>query len=487
VALSRTDRLRRTDAPMDGLQVGPEEYFVLTRVEGRPTVAEILGGSGLPAPQALHIVERLLELGVLAVVQDGEAPATRPTPLGTHLRKRADSRKRELLQRHLDPSTELRARATTVRLDPPADAPAVVTAPAVVPPSREPPAQPVIVPVEADDPRLDPACAVPIDDQRRFLALDERAETLTPFEVLGLHPTDDDKEIKRAWFEASRVLHPDAYFGRDLGTFRPILARLFARAKQAYAELRRADVRRPYVEQMEQDRRDLDAKEAARLEAERQQQAAQEQAQAEERRQRIEKRRRERARSSEQRLRSKLDAQVDENLMEAMKAREVGNLPRAANFYRLALQADPHNAEIRARWQEARLLARKERAKVAFSRALQFADYGQMNEAVPLFTEAAEADGTAEHLAHAADAVRATEPLRARAFALRALEALNVETASKVARRDPAGIARLRIMIGRAFSAAGQIKTALEQAQLAEAALPGDPEVRSLLKSLKVK
>src|SRR5690606_23121976 len=114
-------------------------------------------------------------------------------------------------------------------------------------------------------------------------------------------------------------------------------------------------------------------------------------------------------------------------------------------------------------------------------------EYGQMNEATPLFTEAADADPTSEHLAHAADAVRSADPMRARGYALKALEALNVETASKASSLDPAAVARLRMMIGRAFAAAGQTKTALEQAQLAEAALPGDLEVRSLLKSLKVK
>jgi curved DNA-binding protein CbpA len=489
VALSRTQRLRRTDAPLASLQIGPEEYFVLTRVEGRPSVGELLGGTGLPPAHAERILERLVELGALAVVEEGDAALPRTTPLGTHLRKRADTRKRELLARHLDPTTDLRARATTVRLDPPPEAPPSLERPPMSGPPAPVPVptpEPVVPPVSAGAPRIDPRCAVPVGDQRLLLALDDRLEDLTPFEVLGLHPTDDEREIKRAYFDASRLLHPDTYFGRDLRAYGPILTRLFARAKQAYAELRRPEVRRPYVEVVLAETRRREAEAAAIAEKERARERAREEAEAEARRQKIDERRRERARAGEQRLRTKLDAQLEENLAAAIEARAAGNLARAANFFRLALQSDPHNEEIRARWEETRTLARKERAKVAFSRALQFAEYGQSNEAIPLFTEAADADPTTDHLAHAAEAVRGTEPLRARTYALEALGALNVETASKTT-RDPTSIARLRIMIARAFAAAGQTKTALEQAQLAEAALPGDPEVRSLLKSLKVK
>ena len=52
---------------------------------------------------------------------------------------------------------------------------------------------------------------------------------------------------------------------------------------------------------------------------------------------------------------------------------------------------------------------------------------GHAAEAVPSFLEAADADPTLEHLAHAADAVRDQDPVRARNLAMEALRLLGEE------------------------------------------------------------
>lgn len=484
-----TRRVRRTDAPLESLQIGPEEYFVLSRADGPTTVGELVGGTGLPTEQVAEIVERLVQLGALALVDPDDAPPpprrTLATGSGAELRKRADSRRRLLLQQQFGAGAA-RPRETT----PPPSPSTASPAPEAKVPAEVPPAAPVVRPVAADDPRLEADCAVPMQDQRWLLALDDRFDALTPFEILGLQPTDDDKEIKRAYFDASRRLHPDAYFGKNQGRYKAILSKLFARAKQAYGELRKPEVRRPYVEAylglMRAEREREEATRKAELEVQQAEARARKQAETEALRRRSQKQLRERARAREHRLRNRLDDQLEEHLEEAVKAQEVGNLARAANFFRLALQADPHNEEIRERWETARGAARKERAKVAFARGRQFAEYGQSQEAVPLLTEAADCDPTAEHLAFAAEAVRDADPLRARGYALSALQALNVALAPPKPVYEATEAARLRIMIARAFAAAGQKKTALEQGQLAKLALPDDLELRSLLKSLKV-
>ena len=50
--------------------------------------------------------------------------------------------------------------------------------------------------------------------------------------LLGLAPGSDARQLKRAYFELSKQLHPDRYFGRDLGAFGPLLERLFAQVAQ---------------------------------------------------------------------------------------------------------------------------------------------------------------------------------------------------------------------------------------------------------------
>jgi curved DNA-binding protein CbpA len=478
VPLSRSQRLRRTDAAPETLGIGPEEYFVWSRVEGTPTVGDVLDGSGLPPTEAEKILSRLVEVGALEKAEG--TVATRPTkPIdlrSPELRKRADSRRRLLLQKQFGGAGEAgRARTPTPKPEP-----------AAVEDEPEPLPELVIKLVEPDDPRIDHALPIAPNEQRRLLALDDRFEDLTPFELLGILPTDDEKRIKKGYFESSRQLHPDAYYGKHIGTYKARLDKLFARAKQAYAELRKPEVRRPYVVVHEAQIAEAEAKaravreKAERLEAE--QRAA---ARDEMRATRVH-RQQERAKERERRLKDKLDSQVEDYVVEAHKALEVKNLARASNFFRLALQSDPNNAELRQRWEETRTEARKERAKVAYGHAMTYIEIGQMPEAISLVVEAAEADPTAEHLAHAADLLRTTDPVRARDFALKGLEKLNAGMQRQKPAFDLTMATRMRLMIARAFVAAGQKRTAAELAKLAKEAHPDDPEVAALLKSIKV-
>lgn len=50
--------------------------------------------------------------------------------------------------------------------------------------------------------------------------------------LLGLAPGSSARQLKRAYFELSKQLHPDRYFGRRLGAFAPLLERLFAQVAQ---------------------------------------------------------------------------------------------------------------------------------------------------------------------------------------------------------------------------------------------------------------
>ena len=53
-------------------------------------------------------------------------------------------------------------------------------------------------------------------------------------------PKDADKAaIKRAFAAASKELHPDRYYGKDLGPFRAKLAKIFTRVAEAAEELQK--------------------------------------------------------------------------------------------------------------------------------------------------------------------------------------------------------------------------------------------------------
>lgn len=463
------------------LPLGPQEYFVLSRIEGRPSVAQVIDASGLGAGPTEQILERLLQLGAIKREegpQEPRMPRSRKTT--QELRAQAAQRRRRML------AQQLGSRPTTGSnpvIEPTAEpAPPPRPAEEVVP---ELDMGPVVAPVAPDDPRLDDALGLSRPEQRHLLALEDRLEQLTPFEILGLRPTHDLKAIRGAFRESSRTLHPDAYHGRELGRYRELLSTLFVRAKHAVAQLQSPEVRTPFVEaleaEVEQRRRRQAQREAARKAAQELRQRRVEEAAAERR----EARATHRAQRQRVRLAEAVQAKVSAYVQAAIEAEGKDNYAQAANNYRLALQLDPNDTQIRARWQEVRTIARHRRAKDAFAQACSYVEVGHPADAMSLFLEAAEADPTVEHLAHAADAVREQDPGRARDLAINALRRL-AEGKTGAASMRPAVVAELRLMIGRAFLSAGQAQSAREQARLVLKLRPGDPGARALLNSAKV-
>ncbi|MEM7158294.1 MAG: J domain-containing protein [Myxococcota bacterium] len=484
MSLARTLRLRvKPGVRPETLALGPQEYFVLSRIEGQGSVAEIIGASGLGAAETEQILERLLELGAL---ERENGSATKPSPrrriqTSPELRSQAADRRRRLLRQQLGAqvrqdsgsgSASTRPRNNTPTAEPASEA--------------EPTPNDFVPPLVApDDERLDASLGLPVDTQRHLLALEDRRAELSPFDILSLHPTDDLKVIRSAFRDASRTFHPDAYHGRELGRFREVLAGLFAAAKTAYQDLQKSEVRQPLVAQVEAERlrkKQLEAQREAAARAAEELRLRREQEQRAERRAARDARRNERQR---QRIATATLTKVQEHLAAATEAEGEENYARAANNYRLALQLSPDDPDIRRRWEDSRQIARQGRAKGAFARACSLVEVGHFAEALPLFLEAADADPTLEHLAHAADAVREQDVGKARDLAMRALQLLTENETSDAPLR-PNAVADLRMMVARAFLAAGQGQSAREQALLVQRVRPKDPQARALLKSIKV-
>lgn len=509
MGLSRSQRVAPGPKAMaEGLELSPQEYFVLSRVEGTSTVGDVVAMSGMGA-EAERIVERLLSLGVLQLehapgtpVRPSAKPMLASEPrsgLGSdgspeqrsELRRHAQDRRRKLLEAQLGHGVERKSSSTRLRAVQSDDASSSRPEPPASPGSVSSessgvvPAVSGVASVRTDDPRIDPKLPIPVEDQRRLLGMADVLEDCDHFVFLGLEPTDDLKAVRRSYHVLSRKLHPDAYYGRDLGPYRSLLSTLFHRAKVAYTELTKAEVRQPLVQahrdRIEAERQEI---EEQRERAERAQAQARSEREEQERSRRRE-RAREQARHQRERLMGRLQAEAAAYVEQARKAEAEGKLAQAANLYRLALRVDPSNELLAKQWEDLRGRARKKRAADAFSKATTYVEIGHTSEAIGLFVEAADSDPTPEHLAHAADAVRGHDPTAARRYALAALDALR-DPSNQAAPRGPAELAGLHVKLARAFLAAGQTRTATEQARIAERHRPNDPEVGALLKSLKV-
>ena len=81
---------------------------------------------------------------------------------------------------------------------------------------------------------------LPEEVKKRILRLHRRLRRLEPQELLGVEPGADAASVKRAFAAASKELHPDRYFGKDLGSYREKLAQIFARITEAVQALHKA-------------------------------------------------------------------------------------------------------------------------------------------------------------------------------------------------------------------------------------------------------
>jgi hypothetical protein len=195
----REDRPRLNQgADLGAHRLTPVEGFVLSRVDGTVSFAEICQISGLATEATLEILRRLMRDGLIVGPQGTAAPQPPapppPAPPVEDRNRRSTPDRLSLLERLDDNSSVLAAEV-------------------------------------ASGPDL------PAEVKVRIVRLHRRLKKLGPYEILGLPRGADKGAIKRAYYAASKELHPDRYFGKDLGEFREKLAEIFARLTEAFQTL----------------------------------------------------------------------------------------------------------------------------------------------------------------------------------------------------------------------------------------------------------
>ncbi len=97
-----------------------------------------------------------------------------------------------------------------------------------------------------DPTELDEAVDLDMARKRKVLDTFYRLSTLSHYELLGIDAGADKKAVKAAYFELVNDFHPDRYFGKNLGSFKPKLEKLFARVTEAHDVLTRQAAREDY-------------------------------------------------------------------------------------------------------------------------------------------------------------------------------------------------------------------------------------------------
>jgi curved DNA-binding protein CbpA len=202
----------RVPTPVPGVDIyklplSTVEGFVLSRVDGAASVEDISIMSGVDKDKVLSILTRLAELGAVELAW-----------LGGRARRSGTGRQ---------------AIAPLGRTAEPIAAPDAHFAPRM--------------------PRFDPSehekgVQIPIEGRRRILNACLAIEGMDLYEVLGVQRSADKKAIRNAYFELSKVFHPDAYFGKELGSFKPKMEAVFKRLTEAYDTLGKPKKRAEYDE-----------------------------------------------------------------------------------------------------------------------------------------------------------------------------------------------------------------------------------------------
>ena len=212
------------------LKLTPVEGFILSRIDGRASYDEVCRMSSLGREETLEILRKLKSERL--ILSPGEkAPPPSPPPRRTQRSMRSpspdyhpktpppivvtDEMLRQAQERSGGKSDKDQAATISVleRLD---DGGAV------------------------DPSDLVEGSDLSVETKKRILRLHRRMRKLAPHELLGVAKDADGAAIKRAFGAASKELHPDRYFGKDLGRFREKLAKIFNRITEAMQELEKA-------------------------------------------------------------------------------------------------------------------------------------------------------------------------------------------------------------------------------------------------------
>ena len=93
---------------------------------------------------------------------------------------------------------------------------------------------------------LDEQVEIELDRKRTILDAFHRLDSVTHYELLHVDPSADKRAIKNAYYEIVNVFHPDRYFGKQLGSFKSKLERVFSRLTEAHDVLTRGAPRAEY-------------------------------------------------------------------------------------------------------------------------------------------------------------------------------------------------------------------------------------------------
>jgi len=294
--------------------------------------------------------------------------------------------------------------------------------------------------------------------QRELDELETKGHRLTHYQLLSVTPDADGATVRRAYLEASKRFHPDAWYRKDLGHYGPLLSKWFQRLTGAYQLLSDEESRAQY----DRDHRgELSQSDRAAMER-RQLSMQEEERRARERRERM--------------LRTKGFARIGaarKLYEEAVEHAQNGERMQAIFALTAARELDPNRKEISAKLTELEREQARARARSALSSAQEREEKKLFAEAVTAYAAAFQNDPTSHPAAVGAArcAMQISDKRAATTWAMRAVDLSPDDLAA-------------RMMLARLLAEAGlKSRARTELTQLLNRS-PDHKEAKQLLRTL---
>ena len=186
------------------LPLTPMDGFVLSRVDGSSSEHEIALATGLPEDDVHASIDKLAKLGVVAVPVEANVALAQPPPPAFS-----------------EPPFSGRDDASSLGA------------------SSMPPVSIETFPDEE---------GIELEAETRKLVNDlyAKLDGSTHYELLDIPQEADKKRVKRAYYELAAHIHPDKFFRKQLGAYKPKMEAIFARVTLAHDVLTSKDRRPEY-------------------------------------------------------------------------------------------------------------------------------------------------------------------------------------------------------------------------------------------------
>ncbi len=212
-----------------GAALGPTDWFLLSRVDGRTSVKALRQVSGLAAVDFDASLKRLVEAGLLGGVGVTAKAPPPPTPEPERPPERAPQQSGA--SRVVGPGRPKREVAEST-----------VLSAAVLPPGWPTP----FAQFHAAQVDLQDGAALTTEQKRVILYFHRHLRAVTYYQLLGLATDAGPDEVRSAYFRFSKIFHPDRWFRKDIGAYEHRLVEVFKWLNRAYMVLSAPKKRRGY-------------------------------------------------------------------------------------------------------------------------------------------------------------------------------------------------------------------------------------------------